>query len=299
MSDTDNDQTKASALARARDDYYVFQDNYYVLKNLAILLRKSEVLDKEVVDYIISNNIDVNSYLTTFQNGHYIPIIYQCSLLPNRVKLFKYLVSKGAKTRLIADGPHNKIYDILFSCHDKYLKYLVKHNKTLSKSIDTSRQIRTKLIHGNYRRVFLLNKLSVISEEDITNAMKDHDWLILETIKTMIDRLGLICRTHNVRDEVDHVINKYLVIFGIYIKYLPDLTIPYSAVSLLVKYYQHKVLALLSASCKLQDLPDDLNPIYHADMNPKNVAVLRLLFNDLNYAKTCDVLEIEPDDRCY
>ena len=282
-----------------RDEYYVFQDNYYTLKELATMLRNNEVSDQILVDYITTNNIDVNSYLTTFQNGTYVPIVYQCSLLPNRVKLFKWLTSRGANTRLVVDGPTDKIYDILFSCNDKYLKHLVKHNKTLSKSIDTSRQIRTKLVHGNYRRVFLLNKLSVISEDDIRNALKckGHDMLVLETIKTMIDRLGLICRTHNSKEEVDQVIDKYLIVFGTYIKYLPGLIIPDSAVNLLIKYYQHKILSLLSGSNKLTETM--VTPVYHTDMNPKIVAVLRLLFNDRNYAETCDILDIEPASRCY
>ena len=285
-----------------RDDYYVFQDNYYVLKELATMFRDSEVSDHKLVDYITFNNIDVNSYITTFsQNGTYVPIVYQCSLLPNRVKLFKWLVSQGANTRLVVDGPPNKIYDILFSCNDKYLKYLVKKNNTLSRSIDTNRQIRAKFVHGNYRRVFLLNKLSVISDIDIKNALQSqgHDMLVLETIKTMIDRLGLICRTHNTKSEVDQVTDKYLIVFGTYIKYLPDLVIPDSAVNILVEYYQHKILALLSASNKLPEPKTKTNPIYHTDMNPKIVAVLRLLLNDRNYAETCDVLDIEPDSKCY
>ncbi len=280
-----------------RDDHYVFQDNYYKLKDLAIMLKQVDIQDEKLIEYCKDHKIDPNSYLTTFQNSTYVPIIWQCSLLPNRKEFFKWLISNGSNTKLVVDGDSDRIYDILFVCHEKYLKFLVKQNKKLSSTIDKYRQIRTKLVHGNYRRVLLLKRLGLITDNDISISINTVS-IFLETTKTMIDRIGLICKTHNDPSEVNAVINKYLVVFDIYIKNIKN---PGSeldnVIDILIQYYQHDILVKLLPFTDISVTKKIV--IYHEDMDPKTVAVLRILFNDRNYVKTCDVLDIEPDRRCY
>jgi hypothetical protein len=271
------------------DDYYVFQDNYYQLKELAVLLKDHTNTDTELIEYCKTNNIDTNSYITTFKNGTYVPIIWQCSLLPNRVKFFKWLIANGANTKLIVDGEKDKMYDILFACNEKYFKLLVKRNKKLSNKISVLRQIKNKLTYGNYRRVLYLKKMNLISETEFITALKSKDILLLTT-KILIDRLGLICRTHNSQSEINQVIDKYIIVFKLIIQINKE--IDPNVIKTLIQYYQHRLLSLL-------DIPDKLKVTYHVDMDQKVVAILRTLLNDRNYVLTCDALSFEPDSRCY
>ncbi len=282
-----------------RKHYYVFQKDYYQLKAFSGMLKNSEISDETLVNYLEKNNLNVNSYITTFdKKDTFVPIIYQCSMLPNREILFKYLIKKRATLDKLPDANDDTInYNILFVCHEKYLSFI---SKNVSITKDKENQLKNKLLFGNYRRVLLLKKRNIVKESDISLAFNDSDFL-LKCIKLLIDRICLIFRTHNSQEEADKVISKYQIIFKLYKKYggsEPSDKI----IQALANYYQHKLLTTLFILYPLlKKKLENIEVKYHTDasMKPEIVAILRRLYNDRNYVLTCDILDKIPISDAY
>jgi len=279
-------------------EYFVFQPKYYELKKLNELLRTNGSTSEQLIDFMQEHQLDPNSYIE-FESGIFVPIIYQVSLTPNHIKFFAWLLKHGANAKKQPDVKESILgYNILFVCYDKYLKTLIeKCHVVLSKDNNVLfPQIRKKICYGNISRIKLLLKYNVITEDRIKQAINDDKLLGYKVINVLLDRIKLVCVTHNKKDEIDKLLNKYAEIIE-YIK--PDPLQQQNSITLIqycINFYLHPIISVLNLTHV--DLTT-LSIMYHSDLDPKLVAVLRQLYNDRRYVQTCDLISIQPDNRAF
>lgn len=277
-------------------EYYVFQQKYYQLKKLGELLRTAGVTSDELIEYTIRESLDPNSYIE-FCNGVFCPIIYQCSLTPSHIKFFLWLLKHGANPHKMLDVSDRARADhILFVCHERFMPILIDKCKVTMKDVpvETVREtIIRKLTFGNLRRIRLLVKFRVIKPTDVLQVQSSTiPDLGFQVVDVLIDRIGLICQTYNEKKDIDNLLSKYTEVMK-FIKTTGSET--RSGVTLTqycAGYYLHPLIATF---------PDakivNAKVIYHADADPKIVAVLRQLFNDFRYVETCKLCGSAIDER--
>lgn len=276
---------------RKRDDYYVFQKDYYVLKKLSEMFHIPDLDYKIIIKYIISNNIDVNSYIY-YKKDVYVPIIYKCSLTPsiNHQKCFKWLLDHGANPYLIPDAEKENRVNILFVCNEIYIPSLNRKNDIkndiISKIDIDIDNVLNKLRYGNLRRLIILNKYGYI-DTIISYKKYIDDKFYFEMIDIMITRINLICKTSNDGDMITKVIDKYVEIYRLLD---PDPNIKYNNTSLLqyiINFYLVKLAKLLITRYSTKE---DIILKYHTEFDPLVVAVLRHLYNDRNFYELSNLI---------
>lgn len=279
-------------------EYFVFKKDYYDLKELLGMLRTVGTTSDQLISFMKEKKLDVNSYIE-LTTDIFVPIIYHASLTPQHVDFFLWLLANGANPKKIPDAKEPAIgYNILLVCNEKFLKTLVeKYGVCLPKSNDVLfPQILKKLSYGNLRRIKLLIKLGVLSKDRLDLAIKSDPLLGFRIVDVLLDRIKLVCSTHNTKEEVDKLLKKAADVFE-YIK--PDgfrttkdgvCLIQYCA-----NFYMHPLVAALVSGAEISVPP----PTYHVDLDPKLVAVLRQLYNDRRYVETCDILGAVPDARAF
>lgn len=282
-------------------EYYVFQTNYWKLKKLLELLRTPKTESSQLIRYMKKNKLDVNSYIPLNSDGTiYVPIIYQTTLIPTLTEFFKWLIKNGAKADKEPDTDEGVSADnILFVAHEKYLKFLTNTLKLKIDRLDLAGQLLKKLKFGNLKRIRQLIALDVFSVSDLHSAISSSDTgeLAFSVIDIMLDRINLICRTANKREDIEKVLTKYVEIIGL-IK--PDPLVERECITLIqycTNFYLHPIIAeLMKTQITLKPVPEIK---YHADLDEKLVAILRQLYNDRRYVETCDLIGVVPDKRAF
>lgn len=297
-----------------RDEYYIFQHNYYQLKELITMIGddKSNATDvnndlskyscQHIIDFLKDKEIDVNSYICpTYVSGKdnvWVPLVFFVSLFPHRKILLKWLLKHRADPRKLPDGD---TMNICFYCHEKYLNMFrviapPLTDKSSSVAIaDTVRHISNKLICGNIRRICLLLKHGTITN-DVMRQVATSKNLPDEIINAMISRL-IVSLSLRADEDIDktmltvNFINKYLIIFKLLLKY--GLSFTLETKQLCANNYLYEILQLEN----IHDL--NITIKYHTDMNDQLVSMLRPLFNDYRYVKTCEIINAEPDFRAF
>lgn len=298
------------------DDYYVFQSNYYLLKGLAEKLRTPNTSSNDLIKYMKKHQIDPNSYLTTFHSNPseaiYVPIYWQCVQTPMHVKFFKYLQKSNADLNKIPDCTNSKkFHHALFSCHESYIPELISGMSDLKStiSINLDEQIKGKVITGNIRRILILLKVKAISKQELYKSFKTYPDLYFQVIDVLLDRINLVCRTHNQKEEVTQILLKYVKVFEFLFKF-PEIKFnlyknntqisesnQISIYQYCANFYLYEIIVILKGHGYDESIHDKITVRYHEDMNPKLVASIRQLLNDQRYVMTCQSLDVEPDSR--
>ncbi len=294
------------------DEYYVFKDDYYRLKELAEKLRTPDISSDELIKFMKSHKIDVNAYLTTFhvkpELAIYVPIYWQVVSTPVHSKFFRWLINNGADITKLPDCADNsKLQHVLFACHESYIKELlisIQHPSYVIPNL--SNQIKNKILSGNIRRILILLKVKAITKKDINDVLNKSPDLYFEVLNVLIDRIHLICRTHNSKNEVQQVINKYIKVFEFIMKFKDiPMNLIYqnnnngniSIYEYLANFYLYEFIDLFKSN-NIQ-IKTNLKVTYHVDMNVKLVASIRQLLNDNRYVRTCQSLDQPIDARAY
>ena len=288
MNDYEKESLKVDI--KNREEYYVFQPNYYQLKTLSEMMNDRKISFKDIIRFIVRNKIDLNSYIK-LGNDHkiFVPLIYACSLTPHLEKVFIYLLKNKADPTKIPDADDDATDDLLFVCHEKYFKTLIKNGCTVDPK-RKSRQIRKKIQYGNYKRLMLLLKHNLINEKDI--AVSVDEKIYIDCVKVLIDRIYLICGTTNMKADVDTMISKYVTVFLFIQKYSSNVHRNTELTEILKNNYLFELLEL-----PFIIKTDVTAPKYHEDMDDKIVAMLRQLYNDYRYTRTCQILNLKADTR--
>ena len=290
---------------RKRQEYYVFQSNYYGLKNIAQKFADLAPAE-EILNEIKTQNIDVNSYVTTFGYG-FVPIIYQSTCSPKYESVFIYLINHGANPNLLPDA--DCVNDILFVCHEKYLKTLIKLKCQLQPT-EVHRQILAKLRYGDIRRLKLLIKYRVLKLEQISELTKS-DELAFDIISGLIEQVMHICVNCGEKPAIDCVLKRHYDTLEFMIKHGLKITVTsqrkrvhtlhepsatagsVSLIQYATDYYLADIVSLL-----LKNGCSPVPVIFHEKMDPQLVAILRHLYNDRNYARLCEMGSPSPLPLC-
>jgi len=312
------------------DDYYVLQSNYYTLKDFATKIRDINISSDDLINFMKKNKIDVNSYITTFNPGVYVPIYWQCvqpnypnnqslsnevsdnstlsnevfsiSTLSNhqhiRTKFFKFLVRNNVNLLLNPDVQDSKNFKhVLMTCHESYIKDLISTKDSISVNLDN--QILNKLYTGNIRRLIILLKYEILTTNLIQNIITLNSSLLFDILNVLIDRISFICRTHNKKSEVQSIIQKYINVFKFIFKFKTE-TLNINSMHIIqycANFYLYEFIALFKDLLKINLNHYRFKISYHDDMNQKLVASIRQLLNDNRYVLTCKSLDITPDKR--
>ena len=89
----------------ARDEVYVFREDYYHLKALNFLMNEKAPRNDAIIAFIKKYNISVDVQLPV-QNvkGIYFPLIYKCMLDNRFQKVTKYLIKCGANVNQLPNS---------------------------------------------------------------------------------------------------------------------------------------------------------------------------------------------------
>lgn len=276
-------------------EYFVFKKDYFRLNDLLQLLRSPGTTSSQLITFMLEFNIDVNSYIE-LSEGVFAPIIYHVCHTPQHVDFFLWLLKNGANPKKIPDVVNGKFaYHILFCCNIKYLKTLIeKCRVTLPQCCDV--QIKRKLCYGDIKRINALIKLGLLTKKGVIQATLDDPIFPFAIVDVLLDRIKLVCSTHNTRTEIDALLEKYASVFQL-IKPKGDLVC--NSITLLqycINFYLHPLIPHIQTADTASTV---FCPKYHLDLDQKLVATLRQLYNDRRYILTCDVIGSVPDSRAF
>lgn len=272
-----------------RDERYVFNKNYNILKGLAELFKSTETESKHIVKYMLKHDLDINSQIPTGSNGVYYPIVFRC-LLDNRFdKLVTTLIKNNVDLHQLPDADPDKISEILFVCDPRYIDMLCsKHVKIVSSKEHRCRQIKERLKSGEVTRIIKLINKGALDSHDIFDVVSNQQ-LFQEIIEDLVNKLMIICTSTNNRDEVLSITSKYAKTVRFLLK--NGLTIDECQMQNLLDMYLVDVVKVIILEKGVEPFKR-CKVIPHKKMNEVKTAYMRQLFNDYNQAQLEDVFQL-------
>ena len=284
-------------MTTSRDDAYKGDTNYDLYNELANKINMiKKITNKTIIDFIIDNKIDVETYLPGENgvNGHtggYYPIIYLASKYQERETLVDWLLDKGAKPSRIPDVDNKHQLDLYFQCDSIYIN---KFSSIGVKFINENKQIEHSIIYGKYNRLILLTKENIIKHKFIRRIInKGKLRLSKEILASAVKNLAIICECSErvnpaiIRNKVHNIMNQCAQTFAFIISYgyKPDLII----LQIAVAYYLVPVVSILTKYIN-KTYWDDIIILHHKALDPLMVAAQRQMYNDGKYAAICRLL---------
>ena len=268
----------------ARDEAYVFREDYYQLKALNFLINEKIPRNEAIIAFIKKYKISVNVQLPVKNTkGTYIPIIYRC-MLDNRLqKVAKFLFKNGADINQLPDS--DKITELVFVCNRHYLFFLKNNNVVLQLSQEeTMREIRERLLQGDIKRIYDLEYLNILKTNVILQALKEE--IVSDLLVNLLNKVAVICNTTNEKEHVDNVLKNYKDT----IKFLLNNGhfINNTQMQSIVNMYLVDIAKTIKEHYPERNW-DFVCIIKHKDMNRLKTAYMRQLFNDYN---ECQLVEL-------
>ena len=264
----------------ARDEVYVFREDYYHLKALNFLMNEKSPRNDAIIAFIKKYNIDVNVQLPV-QNvkGTYMPLIYKCMLDNRFQKVTKYLIKCGANVNQLPNS--DKITELFFVCNRQYLNYLKNNGCILQLPLnETILEIRERISQGDIKRLYDLEYLKVLNTKVILCALKED--IIGDLLVNLLNKVAVVCNTTNEKDHVDALLKSYKDT----VKFL--LNNGHSVNNTQMQSVVNMYLVDIAKTIK-EHYPERnwsfVCLIKHKDMNRLKTAYMRQLFNDYN--ETC------------
>ena len=271
-----------------RSEYYVQQPDYFVLKQLSIMIDTPTTTSAELIDYMIKHSINANKYIYVYDN-YFVPIIYAIIRNENYWDFYKWLIVHGADPNKIPDCDEKFCHNILFICHDRYFKDLVKR-KIFINSRTVQRQIYQKMEQSNICRLQQLLHVKKLSSQQIAEVVANIN--LAEVVKVLLEKVNLIfySETNNTKANIEQIITKYVDTVKFMITYkMSDDAVTAEADELLTKFYLWELIAVINPIRKITSVP-----VYHEQLDPITVCKFRQLLNDYRYVQTCKILGITP-----
>ena len=268
----------------ARDEAYVFREDYYHLKALNFLMNEKVPRCDAIIAFIKKYNISVNVQLPVRNiKGTYVPIIYKC-MLDNRLqKVTKYLFKNGANVNQLPES--DKITELVFVCSRYYLNFLKNNGASLQLSLEeTIQEIRHRLLQGDIKRVYDLEYLGILKTDVILQALKEE--IMSDLLVNLLNKVAVICNTTNEKQDVDALLNSYKDTVKFLLNNGHDVTntqmqsvVNMYLVSIAKTIKEHYPKRNWSFVCLVK----------HKDMNRLKTAYMRQLFNDYNESQLMEL----------
>jgi hypothetical protein len=272
----------------SREEYYVFQKEYYELEELRRLVESRD--SEKAMKYFVDNRLNCNAYMRSADKSKtFVPLIFK-TLEHEQLHTFSlFLIKSGARIKAQPDGEPGDCMDLLFTCHSRYTAWLVKKGVACKHPVNG---IVKSLLIGGWDRLQELIRHGAISTEQIHAAYQQRPELPYQMIKTGIHYLTFFYTQAikmeaaggvppSLKAETDKTIGKYSKTFELY---RPAVT--GELVQLCVDYYLYEILCALG----ITESPNA--PVY----NQKGTmsSIMRPLLNDARYERTCIQLNTEP-----
>lgn len=268
----------------ARDEAYVFREDYYHLKALNFLMNEKVPRCDAIIAFIKKYNISINVQLPVRNvKGTYVPIIYKC-MLDNRLqKVTKYLFKNGANVNQLPDS--DKITELVFVCSRYYLNFLKNNGAYLQLSLEeTIQEIRHRLLQGDIKRIYDLEYLGILKTDVILQALKEE--IMSDLLVNLLNKVAVICNTTNEKQDVDALLNSYKDTVKFLLNNGHDVTntqmqsvVNMYLVSIAKTIKEHYPKRNWSFVCLVK----------HKDMNRLKTAYMRQLFNDYNESQLMEL----------
>lgn len=268
----------------ARDEAYVFREDYYHLKALNFLMNEKVPRCDAIIAFIKKYNISVDVQLPV-QNvrGVYVPIIYKCMLDKRLQKVTKYLLKRGANVNTLPDS--DKITELLFVCSRHYLHYLKNNGACLQLPMDyVVKEIRDRLLQGDIKRIYDLEYLGLLNTDTILCAIKEE--IISDLLVNLLNKVAVVCNTSNEKHEVDALLKSYKDT----VKFLLNNGhfISNTQMQSIVNMYLVDIAKTIKEHYPKRNW-DFVCLIKHKDMNRLKTAYMRQLFNDYNESQLIEL----------
>lgn len=272
----------------ARDEVYVFREDYYHLKALNFLMNEKSPRNDAIIAFIKKYKIDVNVQLPV-QNvkGTYMPLVYKCMLDNRFQKVTKYLIKCGANVNQLPNS--DKITELFFVCNRQYLNYLKNNGCILQLPLnEIILEIRERIFQGDIKRLYDLEYLKILNTNVILSALKEE--IIGDLLVNLLNKVAVVCNTTNEKDHVDALLKSYKDT----IKFL--LNNGHSVNNTQMQSVVNMYLVDIAKTIK-EHYPERnwsfVCLVKHKDMNRLKTAYMRQLFNDYN--ETC-LMELFSDN---
>lgn len=271
-----------------RNEYYVFQKDYYRYEELRRLIELKDC--KSAMTYFVSHCLPPNCYIRANSDPKsdlFVPLIYKTLEHSQLHEFSVYLLKRGANFKLEPDGEEGSYTDLLFTCHARYVPWLVRKGAKIS---HPETGIKRCLLLGNWERLEVL----VSSGQVERDSIRYDDELPYQMIKTAVHYLTFFYtqaikhestggEPPSLKAETDKTVGKYSKTFELF----PPERVTPELIQLCVDYYLYEILAVLHVTSS----PNP--PVY----NQKGTitAVIRPLLNDARYERTCQQLGVKPE----
>lgn len=268
----------------ARDEVYVFREDYYHLKALNFLMNEKVPRNDAIIAFIKKYNISVDVQLPVKNvKGVYVPLIYKCMLDNRFQKVTKYLIKRGANVNLLPDS--DKITELFFVCSRHYLNYLKNNGCILQLPLnETIIQIRERILQGDIKRIYDLEYLKVLDTSVILRALKEE--ILGDLLVNLLNKVAVVCNTTNEKDQVDALLKSYKDTIKFLLNNGHDVS--NTQMQSVVNMY------LVDIAKTIKDHYPERNwdfvcLIKHKDMNRLKTAYMRQLFNDYNQSRLIEL----------
>lgn len=268
----------------ARDEVYVFREDYYHLKALNFLMNEKVPRNDAIIAFIKKYNISVDVQLPVKNvKGVYVPLIYKCMLDNRFQKVTKYLIKRGANVNLLPDS--DKITELFFVCSRHYLNYLKNNGCILQLPLnETIIQIRERILQGDIKRIYDLEYLKVLDTNVILRALKEE--IIGDLLVNLLNKVAVVCNTTNEKDHVDALLKSYKDT----IKFLLNNghNVSNTQMQSVVNMYLVDIAKTIKEHYPERNW-DFVCLVKHKDMNRLKTAYMRQLFNDYNQTQLMEL----------
>ena len=259
-----------------------------IMLNLYKMLINSTSTSENIIKYIETYNISVNTYLPS-TNDEEMPLLYYCVIRPDLEIFFKYLIEKNVNFNSKIHTKNGAIpIDLLIYSDVKYIKYLItKVGCTLNKK-RVKGDIYNLLIRGSINKVLLLIKYNVIENDDILDVLKTKNILFI-TLDKLYERIFKICKIYNenilsnINECIDHYINTFKFYFnnGVDPNSFNEETNTYFVQNVLNTYFYELILLLINKNVNFNNMH-----FYHfSNFVQDNRHIMTAIYNEENYKK--------------
>lgn len=191
-----------------------------IIINLLKMLLNYQIKSSEIINYIVTNRIDVNSYIPSNMNME-LPIIYYCCSRSDLYELTVYLINNGANLSMpIKCNDPTKQIELLYYSQIEYIPLLISRGCILNPS-KVKESIEMFLIRGNILKLMTLYKNKALNKEQLMNVLCESDIIfkILDFLYQKIFNLSRDVKSVNEFTKYyNEIMDNYILTFKLFTK---------------------------------------------------------------------------------
>lgn len=267
-------------------------DSVKIIIDLLKLITTSKSTSFDVIEYIKTYGINVNTYLPSLNGDGEIPLLYYCCSNLKYMDLFKFLISENVSIEL---EMNTKVrIELLYYSQTEYIPMLIKSGAKLNPEfiVDNGQKL---LIGGNVKKLMVLYKYGAIAKEQLVELISVKN-LVFSVIDRLYERMFFICQNSQTKDVFEknyqetmkNYIDVYKLIFinGVHINQINIETGERFIQQILNTYFMPLIEMILSFNPNL----DEVSLMHHSNFNLTNRQIMKYFYNQESYEKITEML---------